>query len=134
MKISTGLENKKARIELIPLLDVMFLVLVFFIYSILTMTAQRSIGIDLPKAEGQERGKAVTVLIDREHRMSLGGRPLLPSEVPEAVKSALSSLPPDTPVILRADRQADLGVCLELLAALRDSGLDSIYFETEDKP
>jgi len=134
MKISTGLENKKARIELIPLLDVMFLVLVFFIYSILTMTAQRSIGIDLPKAEGQERGKAVTVLIDREHRMSLDGRPLASSEVPGAVKSALSTLPAGSPVIIRADRRADLGVCIELLAALRDSGMDSVYFETESEP
>ena len=35
------LENKSARIELIPLIDIIFLLLVFFIYSMLSMVVYR---------------------------------------------------------------------------------------------
>ena len=49
MKITTGLEGRKGRIELIPLLDVIFQVLVFFMYSTLFMTSEKSFDIALPK-------------------------------------------------------------------------------------
>ena len=38
-----GLERKSARIELIPLVDIIFLLLVFFIYSMLSMAVYRGI-------------------------------------------------------------------------------------------
>ena len=49
MKLSSGFNRTKARVELTPLLDVMFLLLIFFIYSTLSLTAARGIEVDLPQ-------------------------------------------------------------------------------------
>ena len=50
MRISSGYEAKKARVEMLPLIDVVFLLLVFFIYAMVSMVVHRGIQIDLPSA------------------------------------------------------------------------------------
>ena len=57
------LENKSARIELIPLIDIIFLLLVFFIYSMLSMVVYRGIPIVLPVADSLETEKGETLVI-----------------------------------------------------------------------
>ena len=49
MKLSTS-EKKKARIEIIPMIDTMFFLLVFFMISTLSMTLQKGMEVNLPKA------------------------------------------------------------------------------------
>lgn len=41
-------EKKKARVEILPLMDVIFLLLVFFIYSMVFMAVQRGMPVNLP--------------------------------------------------------------------------------------
>ena len=40
--------SKKARIEMLPLIDIVFLLLVFFIYAMLSMAVHRGIPVSLP--------------------------------------------------------------------------------------
>ena len=50
--------RRRVRLELTPLIDVMFLVLVFFIYSICEMAVHRGVKVDLPDTRGDaERGE-----------------------------------------------------------------------------
>ena len=49
MKIDIG-RRKGARIEMLPLIDIVFLLLVFFIYAMLSMAVHRSLPIALPKS------------------------------------------------------------------------------------
>ena len=53
MKVKLPIE-RKARIEMLPLIDIVFLLLVFFIYSMLSMAVHRSLPIDLPKSSTAE--------------------------------------------------------------------------------
>ena len=49
MKVpSTYLGIKKPRIEMLPLIDIVFLLLVFFIYAMLSMAVHRSLPVSLP--------------------------------------------------------------------------------------
>ena len=66
MRLTTGYEYKKARIELIPLLDVVFLLLVFFIYAILSMSVHQGVRVTLPVATGEAQQKT-------EHKDDRGG-------------------------------------------------------------
>lgn len=66
MKINIG-ERKKGRIELVPLLDCFFLVLVFFIYSMLSMAVHRSLPIALPKSGTAEVDKQPQIAIAITH-------------------------------------------------------------------
>jgi biopolymer transport protein ExbD len=70
------LKQKSARIELIPLIDIIFLLLVFFIYSMLSMAVYRGIPVTLPNAETVEKAKeqAVFITVDKKGNVF---RPLL---------------------------------------------------------
>ncbi|MFN2368934.1 MAG: ExbD/TolR family protein [Desulfurivibrionaceae bacterium] len=47
MKINLP-RKRKARIEMLPLIDIVFLLLVFFIYAMLSMAVHRGLAVDLP--------------------------------------------------------------------------------------
>ena len=65
MKLTSPYLERKTRLELVSLLDVMFLVLVFFIYAIFDMAVHRGLKVDLPSAAGQhERGERIVVTLD----------------------------------------------------------------------
>src|SRR5210317_722048 len=42
--------TKKARIEMLPLIDIVFLLLVFFIYAMLSMAVHRGMNVELPES------------------------------------------------------------------------------------
>ncbi len=60
--------GKKVRIEMLPLIDIVFLLLVFFIYAMLSMAVHRGLPVVLPKSSSvkidQELIIAVTVKMD----------------------------------------------------------------------
>lgn len=129
MQLTTGYEERRARIEIVPLIDVVFLLLVFFIYAMLSMTVHRGLKIDLPRTEGSiEKQNPVVITIDRENAIWLDGQP---SDISRAVAdSARMTLDGQRAVIISGDRQADLGVAIELLAAIRNAGVSAVSFQT----
>ena len=60
--------GRKARIEMLPLIDIVFLLLVFFIYAMLSMAVHRGLPVNLPTSRTAEIDKklilAVTVKAD----------------------------------------------------------------------
>lgn len=56
MKISRN-TPKKARIEIIPMIDTMFFLLVFFMIATLSMASQSSLPVNLPHANGAQNDK-----------------------------------------------------------------------------
>ena len=55
MKLPSGyLGIKKPRIEMLPLIDIVFLLLIFFIYAMLSMAVHRSLPVSLPVSSTAE--------------------------------------------------------------------------------
>ena len=55
MKVSSSyFVSKKPRIEMLPLIDIVFLLLVFFIYAMLSMAVHRSLPVSLPVSSTAE--------------------------------------------------------------------------------
>ena len=129
MKVSTGFETRKPRIEMIALIDVVFLLLVFFIYAMLSMTVQRGVAVRLPRIEGQKQEQSLVITLDDRNRFYLGERPV----VLEELESLLQAEDSELPVLIRGDAGADLGIALELLEALRDMGKESVSFQVRDR-
>jgi len=50
MKIGKRLVKRSARIEMVPLIDIVFLLLVFFIYAMLSMAVHRGMNVNLPQS------------------------------------------------------------------------------------
>jgi biopolymer transport protein ExbD len=132
MQLSSGYEARRARIEIVPLIDVVFLLLVFFIYAMLSMTVYRGIQVDLPRAAGAaEEGEILVIALSAANVISIGGRVLaMEQAVAEVVQRSGTA---DLPVFVRGDRRADLGIAIELLARLKEAGLTSVAFQVEGK-
>ena len=131
MKLSSPFLERKTRLELVSLLDVMFLVLVFFIYSIFDMAVHRGLKVDLPAAVGTlERGERIVVTLDENNALQLNGRALTRAELVTEV-ARLVSVKPDMPVLISADRKALLGEGIELLAELKASGVEKASFQVK---
>jgi biopolymer transport protein ExbD len=130
MQVDSGFERKRARIEMIALIDVVFLLLVFFIYAMLSMTVLRGLELSLPEAEGQVQQDAIVVTLDRDNRLIVNGRVMESTQIVSWAMAEHSRT--GLPVLIRGDRKANLGVALELLAELQEAGLEAVSFQVEN--
>ena len=110
----------RARLELLPLMDVVFIVLVFLVYAMLNMSEQKGIDVSLPQAASAsaqgEEGPVLSIAADgslywekrRIEAADLQGL-LLPGR-------------PDEIVRVLADRAAPFSAVVAALDALRAAG------------
>jgi biopolymer transport protein ExbD len=64
---------KKARIEIIPMIDTIFFLLVFFMISTLSMAQYQGMPVNLPKAASGQQAPAesAAITIDKDHQIFL---------------------------------------------------------------
>ena len=124
-------ETPRARLEMTPIMDVVFLLIVFFVYAFLTMAVQRGLRVELPRADGAiARGQSVQLVLTPADEILLDGR--TPMDSRAAVEAAaLRAKSLGLPVVIRADRQAHAGPALELMAALRAAGVSKVTYQVE---
>jgi biopolymer transport protein ExbD len=124
MKILSGFEDKRARVEMLPLIDVVFLLLVFFIYAMLSMVVHHGVEVQLPQAGSAvvDTREHVLVTIDAENRTFVNGKPVAREGLAGAVRDALTDAP-DAPVFLDGDTTVELGEWLAVLDLLRQAGI-----------
>jgi biopolymer transport protein ExbD len=124
-----GKRRRGARLEMTSLMDVMFLVLVFFIYCIFDMAVHKGLKVDLPNAAGaDEKGERIVVTIKADDTMQLNGMPMSREEVISRVKE-LNRVKMNLPVLISGDRRSSLGVGIELLSALKAAGVEKASFQ-----
>jgi len=128
MGLKTGYDEPRARVEMIPLMDVVFLLLVFFVYAMFSMTVQRGLKVSLPRAAGApQTGRQTLVTLCADNRLLLDNREgTLHDVVLGAVQAWREAR---LPVLINADRAAPLGTGIELLARLRQAGVASVAFQ-----
>ena len=127
--------NRRARIEIIPLIDIIFFLLATFAMVSLSMIQNRGIPVDLPEAATgapQAREDSATLSITE------GGEVFFDRELvdAEALRASLERLAgnPAARVFLRGDRRADFGRAIEVLDEVRHAGIDRVAIETRPRP
>ncbi len=126
--------RKGARLEMTSLMDVMFLVLVFFIYCIFDMAVHKGLKVDLPAAAGaQERGERLVVTILSDDTLQLNGEPMSAAAIVAKI-AELYRVKMDFPVLISGDKASSLGVGIELLAALKKAGVEKVSFQVSGTP
>ena len=132
MKVS--LEQKGARIELIPLIDIIFLLLVFFIYSMLSMVVYRGIPMNLPAADTAEtqQGDILVVTIDDQGQVFLDKEPIGDDELLSRLKNVVAVFP-DKAVIISGHRDAPYWVFVHVLDQVRLAGCRRVSIEAMPK-
>ena len=130
MKLKTGFEVKKARIEMLPLIDIVFLLLVFFIYAMLSMVVHHGFKVDLPQLTTAEidRNDYISITVDKDNRIILNEEEILIVNLSEEVKIKIKK---GVKIFINGDKKADLGVVINVLDTLRRDEIKEVYFETE---
>ena len=131
MDLSDKIPSKRARIEIVPLIDCMFLLLVFFVYSMMTLTQPRGISVNLPHAASasamQEEFLSVSITdadeiyLDKE-KVGLG--------VLEARIAAASSADSSLRVFINGDTNARHGTVVKVLDILRTLSVERVAIQT----
>lgn len=118
---------KKARIEIIPMIDTMFFLLVFFMMATLTMTNQHSMPVQLPHAAGlQDKQQVIALTVTKEGKFfcakEQAGSPA--AAVEHLLR--LSQGDKQIAVLINADSGVEHGRVVELMDAIRRNGIHRI--------
>ncbi len=124
----------EARIEMAPLVDVVFLLLIFFLLTT-SFVQHRTLGIELPTTRGErapEPTGAVVLVLRAEGTLLHEGKILEPEALSAILKEAASVSPPP-PVVLQADQEVPHGRVVEVLDKIQQAGLHHLAIATRAK-
>jgi biopolymer transport protein ExbD len=122
---------QSSAIDLTPLIDVVFQLLLFFILS--SAMLQPSLPLDLPGSSQKNAGTEadMVISIDAEGRIFLNDDPVSLEAVEPAV-SALVREKPAAAVILRGDQLVRYGSFFEVLDMIRNAGVKTLSLAYEE--
>ena len=117
----------KARIEIIPMIDVIFFLLVFFMISTLSMTVNRGLPVNLPTAatSQKELGENIALTLTQDGELFLNREPIVLQDLGRRVKTALATNA-QLMVIINADGQVRHSSVVEILDELRVAGVSRL--------
>jgi biopolymer transport protein ExbD len=128
------LERKNARIELIPLVDIIFLLLVFFIYSMLSMAVYRGIPVTLPNAETVEDAKdqGVFITVDEKGKVFVDRKSVPMDELLGRLKMEQAVFPQKI-AIISGDGDSPYRVFIDVLDKVRLAGFKKVSIEARQE-
>jgi biopolymer transport protein ExbD len=132
MKINPGNINEEPRIELVPLIDVIFCILTFFLLAGLQVARQQAINVDIPKATSGAPAarELLMVSLNDDGQLFLEKQPMLvPGQLIEAVKQYRQARP-NSSIVLYASKQVSYSKVVEVLDALRGVAGDRVALAT----
>lgn len=126
------LNTRPPRVEMLPLIDIVFLLLVVFIYTMLSMAVHQGMPVNLPTGEQvqPEKKRPLSITVTQSGALFLNKAPV----ALEDLKTALMNHPgvnPETGVLLFADRQVVYQQLFEVLDRIRQAGLHRISLQAE---
>jgi len=125
--------RKRARIEIIPLIDIMFFLLATFVMVSLSMVKNKGIPVNLPgatTAQPQDRGETHFVTLTRGGEIAVD-RQTIPSSALEAALRDLQSADPDPRLLISGDADSSFGTAVLVLDTARRLGIRRIAIQTK---
>ena len=128
-------QRKRARIEIIPMIDTMFFLLVFFMVATLTMTLQRGVPVNLPHAATaqEELRQVVTLTVTKDGMLLFDKVPISSVDEAAARLGRWKASGTDVAVVVNADRSVEHGQVVELMDAVRQAGITRIAVAVKPK-
>ena len=134
MRIQDHRQDDTPEINLIPLIDVLLCLLIFFVITT-TFDARSVLKLELPRADGQPaeaQAKALSVLINAQGRYFVGEREVLRTDL-QSLKDSLREVAGDDrerPVLLRADARTPHQSVVTALDAIGQLGFHRVAIAT----
>jgi len=132
MRVSSPIPHHKARIEIIPLIDIMFFLLASFMMVSLSQVHMKGMKVNLPSGqtgETQAKNEYISVSVDRD------GHPYFDKEEMKSYDDLLARLKqvhsenPEAKVFIRGDADTVHFNIIKVLDTLRSAGFYKVAFE-----
>lgn len=126
--------GRKPRIELIPLIDLIFLILVSFVYGVLFMSVHRGVPVALPLSSTAkiEKQLTLTLSIQADGTLFLDKQPMTLENLGEILqRTAMENRA--TGVLLFADKNLPYQTLYTVLDLIRKAGLSHVSLQAEVK-
>ena len=122
MKLRRSRQPKRGRIEIIPMIDVMFFLLATFMLASMSMQQLNSVKVDLPKgaAAPVEKKPPVTLTVTPDSQLFLDKTPVTLDTLAPTLKTLLN--PADPSVIVAADNASTNGILVQAMIKAREAG------------
>ncbi len=119
--------DEEAEINITPMLDIVFIMLIFFI---VTTSFVKEFGVDLSRPSNeppkdQKLSEVIAIRISDTGQVSIKGRPTDIRAVRANIESGLA-VQPDAAVVIAADRNADAGILVRVVDQARVAGASKV--------
>jgi biopolymer transport protein ExbD len=127
-------ENRKARIEIIPMIDTIFFLLVFFMMATLSMSHYSGLPVNLPKAAtGQQPpSESAAVTISSNGEVAIDEQNAPRDQIRAMIKARLADNP-DLLVLINADERVEHGLVVEIMDQARQAGVAKMAIAVKPK-
>ena len=133
MRIPSPRADKRARIEIIPLIDVIFFLLATFVMVSLSMNKNRGIPVNLPVAStgvSEQRKDHVAITIAEGGALYFDADPVPPEQLTSRLQQLKSSTA-DPRVFINGDTKSYFGQVIGVLDQVREAGIARVAIETK---
>jgi len=125
MRVSSPVPHKRARIEIIPLIDIMFFLLASFMMVSLQMQKIRALKVNLPTATlatSTAKPDIINLKVDRFGQVLADDKPVSFSELSTMLAKRFAENP-DVPVYITGSKDATHGSIIYVLDLVKRSGI-----------
>ena len=125
---------KKARIEIIPMIDTIFFLLVFFMISTLSMSQYRGMPVNLPKAASGQQAPAesAAITIDNQGRLFVDKQPVEKEMLGDLLRQQVADNA-DLLVVINADDGVEDGRVVEVMDIARGANVTRMAIAVKPK-
>ena len=129
INVKTG---KKVRIEMLPLIDIVFLLLVFFIYAMLSMAVHRGLPVVLPTSSSAKIDKelVLSVTVKSDRTIYVDKERIAFDDLASVLRTKTASAS-EPGVLLFADRGLPYQRLFQVLDQIRMAGIHRISLQAE---
>ena len=135
MRVASPIPHKKARIEIIPLIDIMFFLLASFMMVSLSQTTMKGMKVNLPTgASGKTQSKKdyISLSVDKDGFYYFDKQRIALEEILPKLQQVYRTNP-EAKIFIRGDRDAVHGNVTRMLDQIRSSGFNKLSFEIKSQ-
>ena len=126
------LNKKSARFDLTPLIDVVFLLLIFFMLTTTFVNLENRVEVNLPSGDfaAAEPSQNIIVSITENNTIYFNGKLIDPLKLSESVAAEIKG-EPEKIVVLEADQNVLHGKVIRVMDLLKKGGAEKIAIATQ---
>ncbi len=121
--------NTESEVNILPLIDVLFAILLFFMLSSIVLTEKNQITVQRPtNSQADQVGKVkktITITLKKNKKLYLDDDEIVASQLSERLKR-LSEESSMEQILIDADKACSYGDVMEILDTVKEAGLNSI--------